>query len=391
MSANQVAEHYNSVKQTGIDDRKESRIFHLRNFNNWIKSQLINEATNRLRDDGVRNPRIFDLACGKGGDLRKWDIARAETVTMADIASVSIDQAKGRYEEMRQRNRNRIFTADFMVVDCTKEDIMEKMKDKKPYDLTSCQFALHYSFVDEKSARTFIRNAVKPLRPGGIFIGTLPDAERIVWAARESEDGEFKNSVCSIRYENVDELRDGKPPLFGAKFHFVLDSQVNCPEFLAYFPLLQHLLEQEGMELLFVKTFPEAIEEWKEAGANLMGRMRALEKYPADQGEKLSGGPEEYKHVEGVGNNPVGTLSESEWQAVCMYLVFAFRKRKTPADNGKEEENTEENHRNERKAAEEVDRSVVDEAGEDVEVKRRKTDEDVFKSEKTEVELTKEV
>ena len=43
MSADVVADHYNKVKQTGIQDRKESRIFFMRNMNNWIKSQLISK------------------------------------------------------------------------------------------------------------------------------------------------------------------------------------------------------------------------------------------------------------------------------------------------------------------------------------------------------------
>lgn len=43
MSATEVAEHYNKVRQTGIVDRKDSRIFFMRNMNNWIKSQLISK------------------------------------------------------------------------------------------------------------------------------------------------------------------------------------------------------------------------------------------------------------------------------------------------------------------------------------------------------------
>ncbi|PIO60872.1 hypothetical protein TELCIR_17622, partial [Teladorsagia circumcincta] len=58
----------------------------------------------------------------------------------------------------------------------------------------------------------------------------------IKWSVRKN-DGEFRNEVCSVRYENKEEL--AQPPLFGAMFHFTLDSQVNCPEFLAYFPLVQ--------------------------------------------------------------------------------------------------------------------------------------------------------
>ncbi|EPB74477.1 hypothetical protein ANCCEY_06430 [Ancylostoma ceylanicum] len=66
--------------------------------------------------------------------------------------------------------------------------------------------------------------------------GNLSQNSILRWAVREN-DGEFKNAVCSVRYDNKDEME--RPPLFGAKFHFTLDSQVNCPEFLAYFPLVK--------------------------------------------------------------------------------------------------------------------------------------------------------
>ena len=59
------------------------------------------------------------------------------------------------------------------------------------------------------------------------------------WAARQ-QAGTFSNAVCKVRYDEQDEL--SYPPLFGAMFHFELDSQVNCPEFLAYFPLLVKLV-----------------------------------------------------------------------------------------------------------------------------------------------------
>ena len=40
---------------------------------------------------------------------------------VADIADVSVEQAKGRYEEMKERNRrNFFFPAEFIVADSTK-------------------------------------------------------------------------------------------------------------------------------------------------------------------------------------------------------------------------------------------------------------------------------
>ena len=36
-----VAQHYNQLSEKGLAERKESRIFHMRNLNNWIKSRII--------------------------------------------------------------------------------------------------------------------------------------------------------------------------------------------------------------------------------------------------------------------------------------------------------------------------------------------------------------
>lgn len=36
-----VANHYNQIPEVGIEARKETRIYHMRNFNNWIKSMII--------------------------------------------------------------------------------------------------------------------------------------------------------------------------------------------------------------------------------------------------------------------------------------------------------------------------------------------------------------
>lgn len=44
-----VASHYNNLDEKGVDQRKQSRIFFMRNLNNWIKSQLIQEYMEKIR------------------------------------------------------------------------------------------------------------------------------------------------------------------------------------------------------------------------------------------------------------------------------------------------------------------------------------------------------
>jgi hypothetical protein len=67
----QVADHYNARPDVGVEKRKESTIFRMKSFNNWLKSVLIGRYA-RPRD------RVLDVGVGKGGDLLKWSKAKIQ-------------------------------------------------------------------------------------------------------------------------------------------------------------------------------------------------------------------------------------------------------------------------------------------------------------------------
>ncbi|KAK6019311.1 hypothetical protein OSTOST_15059 [Ostertagia ostertagi] len=111
-----------------------------------MKSELINEALQLLREESINKmfrPRVLDLACGKGGDLRKWKIANVDSVVMA---GGSIESDKRGYDEMAQRERNGLFPVEFLHVDCCKENLKEKITGSPEFD---CQMPIrtHYSFL----------------------------------------------------------------------------------------------------------------------------------------------------------------------------------------------------------------------------------------------------
>lgn len=70
-----VASHYNARPNVDPTTRTRSEIIHLRSFHNWVKSVLIREFVSQ------RNLRVLDIACGKGGDLFKWDKADVSVLT----------------------------------------------------------------------------------------------------------------------------------------------------------------------------------------------------------------------------------------------------------------------------------------------------------------------
>jgi len=329
-----VAKHYNEIPAGSKETRKESRIFHLRNFNNWAKSTMISEFLDKIKrhkrtsDDVV----VLDLACGKGGDLLKWQKGKVDHVFMADIASTSIDQCKERYarlekESKHSRYRDRLFTMEAYAVDCTKENLAEKYYKKKDakIDLASCQFAFHYAFESLEQAETMVKNACERLNNGGYWIGTMPDANHIVKNVKKSEDGSFGNSVFTITPDSKEDF-----PLFGSKYMFHLEGVVDCPEFLVHFPVVEKLAEKHGMKLVWKKNFHDLYKYMEKDHASLLHRMSALETYPANSNKLLAAEEEEYSHAKDFMKenecSRVGTLSKDEWEAAGIYIAFAFEK-----------------------------------------------------------------
>ncbi|GKB05712.1 mRNA cap guanine-N7 methyltransferase 1, partial [Tanacetum coccineum] len=174
--AKKVADHYSARTNQTLEEREASPIIHLKKLNNWIKSVLIQLYAKR-------GDSVLDLACGKGGDLIKWDKAHIGYYVGIDIAEGSIEDCRTRYNgdaDHHQRRKKFTFPARLMSGDCFEVRLDRALADDAPFDLCSCQFAMHYSWSTEARARRALANVSSLLRPGGIFIGTMPDANVIV-------------------------------------------------------------------------------------------------------------------------------------------------------------------------------------------------------------------
>ncbi|KAM6217478.1 mRNA cap guanine-N(7) methyltransferase [Rhynchocyon petersi] len=329
-----VAAHYNELQEVGLEKRSQSRIFYLRNFNNWMKSVLIGEFLEKVRQKKTHDITVLDLGCGKGGDLLKWKKGRIKKLVCTDIADISVKQCQQRYDDMKQRCRDNeyLFGAEFITADCSKELLIDKFRDPEMYfDICSCQFVCHYSFESCEQADTMLRNACERLSPGGYFIGTTPNSFELIKRLEASETDSFGNEIYTVKFQ-----KKGDYPLFGCKYDFKLEGVVDVPEFLVYFPLLNEMAKKYNMKLVYKKTFLEFYEEKIKNHENkiLLKRMQALEPYPANVNSRLaSGNTDDYEHAAKYMKNfhrrlPLGTLSKSEWEATSIYLVFAFEKQK---------------------------------------------------------------
>jgi len=172
--------------------------------NYYIKNQVLFQ-----RFKGKKS--LFDVSCGKGGDIPKWIEIGLNKVLGVDISNDNIENpVDGAYARLINFNKksNSSITFDrkektyiFTTLDSSKrftEEYFESIEDKdnklvnqvlwgitnnqnlnryynfvnEGFDIVSCQFSIHYFFETENKLDNLIWNIDKHLKNGGYFIGT---------------------------------------------------------------------------------------------------------------------------------------------------------------------------------------------------------------------------
>ena len=136
----------------------------IKRYHNSVKRKLIETFAKNV-------PRLLDIACGRGGDISKWNAAGVGHVTGIDISSKEVEEARSRYENFKSPT-----TCTFEIGSGT------TWRDPNPekYDVVTCMFAIHYFFDTEKTVDDFFKTVSHHLKPEGYFIGTFPNAHRVV-------------------------------------------------------------------------------------------------------------------------------------------------------------------------------------------------------------------
>lgn len=240
-------------------DRNLSLIRPMNHFHNTgVKARLFRELRR------VGGPRLLEMACGKAGDLRKWADARFTHVVGVDsVADNLLNSVDGAYKRYFQFQRGASVGAaptpqmvflqkdvttpwDKTLVETT-HPAMRALYDvafgkvnakdirqpaarpfhnilNRPFDVISCQFAIHYFCASKSDFATFAANVATVLRPGGIFAGTCMDGERVRALLEQHGDDAVgrvdDNMVWAIRHLEPSDTRDG----FGDRIQVYVES-----------------------------------------------------------------------------------------------------------------------------------------------------------------------
>lgn len=186
----------------------------MRDFHHWVKST---DLLLRLKGSSTRS--LFDIGCGRGGDLHSWIKLGVTRVLGVDLYSAGIvdpdNGANVRIMEMKKKSRGQAFPRIVLLpmdasklLDAEQIDAMDADSgDRKVaqvvwslvdvssvtddrlrrfhgfatggFDVVSCQFAIHYFFSTPDTLRAFAYNVSRHIRRGGCFVGTCMDAHRV--------------------------------------------------------------------------------------------------------------------------------------------------------------------------------------------------------------------
>jgi SAM-dependent methyltransferase len=109
---------------------------------------------------------ILDVGCGFGGDLQKWSKVRAN-ISMCEPSLEALNEARTRAKNMK------------MHVNFYHGDI--RVCPNRKYDVVCYNFALHYIFQSRALFSDTLKEIKKRVKPGGVFIGIIPDSEQILF------------------------------------------------------------------------------------------------------------------------------------------------------------------------------------------------------------------
>jgi mRNA (guanine-N7-)-methyltransferase len=259
----------------------------LRDFHNLYVKKILITGTAKSGDT------LIDYACGKGGDFPKWIKAGLSFVFGIDLAKDNLenqlDGACARFLKYRKEykhvpyalfvngdSRANIRSGRAMLNDKalqitkavfgegTKEvDNLGKAvsrqygKGQEGFNISSCQFAIHYFFENQEIFQNFMRNISECTKLGGYFIGTSYDGKVLFNLLKSKTPGdgmeivENDKKIWEVQKQYTSDHFEDDITCLGYKIDVFQESiNKSFSEFLVNYDYLNRVMEDYGFQLI---------------------------------------------------------------------------------------------------------------------------------------------
>jgi hypothetical protein len=259
----------------------------LKNFHNlYVKKLLIVGAAKQ-------GDTLIDFACGKAGDLPKWIAAKLSFVFGIDYSKDNLenrlDGACVRYLKSRRLNKYMPYAlfahgnSAFNIRDGTallndkakqitaavfgngSKDVdkigkgvaRQYGKGDSGFNVSSCQFAIHYFFENPDTLKGFLKNVSECTKLNGYFIGTAYDGKVLFNRLKKIKSGEGiqlldqGKKVWEVIKDYTSETFDDDSSSIGYRIN-VYQESINqyIYEYLINFDYLDRVMEAYGFKII---------------------------------------------------------------------------------------------------------------------------------------------
>ena len=230
------------------------------NYHNLIKYYLFRCLRHRAPNVPID---VLDLACGRGGDLNKWQDAHVRFVLAIDLSLPNLADAQ--YNRAPQLEKDPRYPLEIHWIwgdvrepifngqagrDARAQADLESLMVKRrvaSFDIVSCQFAFHYFTENEDLLEQVLWNVSTNLKPNGLFIGTTLDGEQVFkQLGKTKELRGLKNN--RVIWEITKEPQDEELHPSGQKIDvFNISIGKAFPEYLVNFAHLIQVAKRYGL------------------------------------------------------------------------------------------------------------------------------------------------
>lgn len=259
----------------------------LKNFHNLYVKKMLITGTSKQGDT------LIDLACGKAGDLPKWIASKLSFVFGIDYSKDNLenrlDGACVRYIKARKTNKHmpyalfvhgnsafNIRDGSALLNDKAKQITAAifgngpKDADKigrgvsrhygkgdTGFNVSSCQFAIHYFFENPDTLKGFLKNIVQCTKLNGYFIGTCYDGKTLFNKLKKVKRGDSiqlvddGKKVWEVVKDYGSDNFDDDSSSIGYKIN-VYQESINqyIYEYLVNFDYLDRIMDAYGFKLI---------------------------------------------------------------------------------------------------------------------------------------------
>lgn len=288
-----------SEKRDHYGETKVSDFGVMRAYHNKVKGQLIQDAMKLCKK--TQDIKVLDLACGRGGDMFKWDRSSVGLYVGVDVNQAFLDEAKERATKLLHI-RPKFYQCDletqsFHLTDyvahkhSTSDESLsvpteidwslldEEFQDPasvdmtvdphEPFDIVSLQFCLHYFFKNKDTFNTLFKTIDYSLSTNGIVIITTLDGnaiyDHIMTATEDESCGSFEVTenikIRAMDLSNV-EREDARRQCFGTALQVDFEgdpdmilTQYDKPEYVVFPDVLISLMASRGFALVSTSRF----------------------------------------------------------------------------------------------------------------------------------------